>query len=101
MRTAITRLTLAVATLAVSATIAAAPVMAAKEQAKPAQTKHSMQIKHPMVKHQRSASLQTREARLFDFLDSGQSLTVSAAGKAYVLPPIRIAGWKTRFQKIC
>ena len=44
---------------------------------------------------------QTREARLFDFLDSGQSLTVSAAGKAYVLPPIRIAGWKARFQKIC
>jgi hypothetical protein len=44
---------------------------------------------------------QKREARLYDFLDSGQSLTVSAAGKAYVLPPIKIADWKARFQKIC
>jgi hypothetical protein len=42
-----------------------------------------------------------RQARLIDFLDSGQSLTISGAGKVYVLPAIRIADWKARFKKAC
>ena len=41
------------------------------------------------------------EARLLDFLDSGRPLTVSAEGKSYELPAIRIRGWKERFKKIC
>jgi hypothetical protein len=41
------------------------------------------------------------EARLLNFLDSGRPLTVSAEGKSYELPPIRIRGWKERFRKIC
>jgi hypothetical protein len=41
------------------------------------------------------------EARLLNFLDSGRPLTVSAEGKSYELPPIRIHGWKERFRKIC
>ncbi len=44
---------------------------------------------------------QKREARLLDFLDSGQSLTISAAGKVYVLPAIKIADWKARLKKAC
>ena len=42
-----------------------------------------------------------QEARLFDFLDSGQALTVSAEGRSYGLPPIKIRNWKSRFKKIC
>jgi hypothetical protein len=42
-----------------------------------------------------------QEARLLNFLDSGHPLTVSAEGKSYELPPIRIRGWKERFRKIC
>ncbi len=30
------------------------------------------------------------ESRLFDFMDSGQPLTVSTEGRSYVLPPIKI-----------
>ena len=37
------------------------------------------------------------ENRVFDFLDSGHPLTISAEGKSYVLPPVNAA----RFQKIC
>jgi len=44
---------------------------------------------------------QKRQARLLDFLDSGQSLTISGAGKVYVLPAIRIADWKARLKKSC
>jgi hypothetical protein len=44
---------------------------------------------------------QKRQARLFDFLDSGRALTISGAGKVYVLPAIRIADWKARFKKVC
>jgi hypothetical protein len=44
---------------------------------------------------------QKRQARLLDFLDSGQSLTISGAGKVYVLPAIRIADWKARLKKAC
>ena len=42
-----------------------------------------------------------QEARLLKFLDSGRPLTVSAEGKSYELPAIRIRGWKERFRKIC
>jgi hypothetical protein len=42
-----------------------------------------------------------KEARFFDFLDSGRPLTVSAEGRSYVLPPIKIRAWKSRFKKIC
>ncbi len=41
------------------------------------------------------------ESRLFDLLDSGQKLTVSAEGRSYVLPPINVRKWKSRFKKIC
>ena len=41
------------------------------------------------------------EDRLFDLLDSGQPLTISAEGKSYVLPPVNAPRWRTRFQKIC
>jgi hypothetical protein len=41
------------------------------------------------------------ENRVFDFLDSGQPLTISSEGKSYVLPPINAPRWRTRFQKIC
>ena len=41
------------------------------------------------------------EARLFDFLDSGQPLTVSAEGQSYALPAIKVRGWKQRFRRIC
>jgi len=44
---------------------------------------------------------QKREARLFDFLESDRALTISGAGKAYVLPAIRIADWKARLKKVC
>jgi hypothetical protein len=48
-----------------------------------------------------SPAWKKRQARLFDFLDSGRSLTVSAAGKVYTLPAIKIADWKARFKKVC
>jgi len=41
------------------------------------------------------------EARLLDFLDSGRPLTISAEGKSYELPAIRIRGWKERFKRKC
>jgi len=41
------------------------------------------------------------EYRLFDFLDSGHPLTVSAEGRSYVLPAVNAADWKQRFKKIC
>jgi hypothetical protein len=41
------------------------------------------------------------ENRMFDILDSGQPLTISAEGKSYVLPPVNAPRWRTRFQKIC
>ena len=48
-----------------------------------------------------SPAWQKRQARLFDFLDSGRGLTVSAAGKVYTLPAIKVADWKARFKKAC
>ena len=42
-----------------------------------------------------------RENRVFDLLDSGHPLTISAEGKSYVLPPINVRRWRARFQKIC
>ena len=41
------------------------------------------------------------ENRVFDFLDSGHPLTISAEGKSYVLPPVNAPRWRARFQKIC
>ena len=41
------------------------------------------------------------ENRVFDFLDSGHPLTISAEGKSYVLPPVNVPRWRARFQKIC
>jgi hypothetical protein len=38
---------------------------------------------------------------LLDFFESGQPLTLAADGQNYVLPPIAIAGWTSRFKKIC
>jgi hypothetical protein len=41
------------------------------------------------------------ENSVFDFLDSGQPLTISAEGKSYVLPAVKAPRWRARFQKIC
>ena len=41
------------------------------------------------------------ENRVFDLLDSGQPLTISAESKSYVLPPVNVPRWRARFQKIC
>ena len=38
---------------------------------------------------------------VFDFLDSGHPLTISAKGKSYVLPLVNAPRWRARFQKIC
>ena len=38
--------------------------------------------------------------RLFDFLDSGHPLTISAEGKSYVLPPVNAPRWRARWLKI-
>jgi len=41
------------------------------------------------------------ENRLFDLLDAGLPLTISAEGKSYVLPAVDAPQWRRRFQKIC
>jgi hypothetical protein len=41
------------------------------------------------------------ENRVFDLLDSGRPLTISAEGKGYVLPPVNAPRWRARLQKIC
>jgi hypothetical protein len=41
------------------------------------------------------------ENHVFDLLDSGRPLTISAEGKSYVLPPVNAPRWRARFQKIC
>jgi hypothetical protein len=41
------------------------------------------------------------ENRFLDLLDSGHPLTISAEGKSYVLPPVKVPRWRARFQKIC
>jgi hypothetical protein len=41
------------------------------------------------------------ENRLFDLLDAGKPLTISAEGKSYVLPAVDAPRWRQRFQKIC
>ena len=48
-----------------------------------------------------SPAWQKRQARLFDFLDSGRGLTISSAGKVYTLPAIKVDDWKARFKKVC
>jgi hypothetical protein len=41
------------------------------------------------------------EYRVLDLFSSGQSLTISAEGKSYVLPPVKQPRWRERWQKIC
>jgi hypothetical protein len=41
------------------------------------------------------------EDQFLEFLDSGRPLTISAEGKSYVLPPVKVPKWRARFQKIC
>jgi hypothetical protein len=41
------------------------------------------------------------ENGVFDLLDSGRPLMISAEGKSYVLPPVNARRWRKRFQKIC
>jgi hypothetical protein len=41
------------------------------------------------------------ESRLFDLLESGQPLTISAEGHNYVLPAVNASRWRQRFHKIC
>ena len=39
--------------------------------------------------------------RLFDLLDAGRPLTISAEGRSYKLPPIDIRGWERDFKSRC
>jgi hypothetical protein len=39
--------------------------------------------------------------RLFNLLDSGRPLTISAERGKYVLPPVDAPNWKARFNEIC
>src|SRR5262249_37687530 len=41
------------------------------------------------------------ENQVFDLLDAGRPLTITAEGKSYTLPPINAPRWRARFQKIC
>ncbi len=53
---------------------------------------------HPELDRDKWGAL---ENRVFDLLDSGLPLTISAEGKSYVLPPVKAPRWRARFQKIC
>jgi hypothetical protein len=53
---------------------------------------------HPELDKDKWSAL---ENRVFDLLDSGRPLTISAEGKSYVLPPVKVPHWRARFQKIC
>jgi hypothetical protein len=44
---------------------------------------------------------QRLKSRLLDLLDSGRPLTVSAEGRSYGLPAVKVRGWKRRFKRIC
>jgi hypothetical protein len=41
------------------------------------------------------------ETQVFDLLDAGKPLTISAEGKSYGLPAVNVPRWRQRFQKIC
>jgi len=41
------------------------------------------------------------ERRLFDLLDAGKPLTVSAEDRSYTLPAVNVRDWKTQFEKRC
>jgi hypothetical protein len=41
------------------------------------------------------------EAKVLYFLGAGMPLTISAEGKSYVLPPIKVKSLKRRFRNIC
>ena len=53
---------------------------------------------HPELDEDKWGAL---ENRVLDLLGSGQPLTISAEGKSYVLPPLKVPRWRARFQKIC
>jgi hypothetical protein len=53
---------------------------------------------HPELDKDKWSAL---ENRVFDLLDSGRPLTISAEGKSYVLPAVKVPHWRARFQKIC
>ena len=56
------------------------------------------ELGHPELDKDKWGAL---ENRVFDLLDSGRPLTISAEGKSYVLPPVNAPRWRARFQKIC
>lgn len=56
------------------------------------------QLGHPELDQDKWRAL---ENRVFDLLDSGRPLTISAEDKSYVLPPVNVPRWRVRFQKIC
>jgi hypothetical protein len=41
------------------------------------------------------------EWRLFDLLDAGRPLRISAEGRSYKLPPIHIRGWEQKYKESC
>ena len=53
---------------------------------------------HPELNKDKWGAL---ENRVFDLLDSGRPLTISAEGKSYVLPAVKVPRRRARFQKIC
>jgi hypothetical protein len=56
------------------------------------------ELGHPELNEDKWGAL---ENRVFELLDSGRPLTISAEGKSYVLPPVNAPRWRARFQKIC
>ena len=56
------------------------------------------ELGHPELDKDKWGAL---ENSVFDLLDSGRPLTISAEGKSYVLPPVNVPRWRARFQKIC
>ena len=56
------------------------------------------ELGHPELNKDKWGAL---ENRVFDLLDSGRPLTISAEGKSYVLPAVKVPRWRARFQKIC
>ena len=56
------------------------------------------ELGHPELDKDKWGAL---ENRVFDLLDSGRPLTISAEGKSYVLPAVKVPRWRARFQKIC
>ena len=55
------------------------------------------ELGHPELNEDKWGAL---ENRFLDLLGPGP-LTISAEGKSYVLPPVKVPRWRARFQKIC